>query len=73
MKDWLSLVRVAWVCRVHVKIVGKWIDEGLLEAFQLPASTHRRVLIPKLREFMAANKLPTDRLAAEVKKLKKGG
>jgi excisionase family DNA binding protein len=51
---------VANICNVSSRTVQKWLDEGLLEGYKLPASKDRRVSPKNLREFMIKYNIPID-------------
>ena len=43
---------VARICRVSIRTVHKWLDNGRLPGHLVPGSTHRRVYREDLRAFM---------------------
>jgi two-component system response regulator VicR len=57
--DVLTTGQAARLCGVHFRTVLRWIDRGLLHAYQLPgARGDHRVPVHELRRFMAENGIP---------------
>lgn len=61
-REWLTTGIAAKLCRVSIKSVIKWIDLGLLPAFTMPASSHRRINKADLIAFMIEHGIPLDTL-----------
>jgi excisionase family DNA binding protein len=53
-----TTTKVAKILQVSNRKVTQWIDDGVLEGYPLPGSTHRRVSDEKLRDFMEQNNFP---------------
>lgn len=60
--------QVAKICRVSAQTVNRWVDEGILQGYCIPGSSHRRVPKEVLRRFMYANSIPAEWLGKELKK-----
>ncbi|RKY17424.1 MAG: regulator [Planctomycetota bacterium] len=61
-KDVLTTGDVARCCRVTIRTVIKWFDQGRLEGYRLPGSGDRRFTRAAVERFMLKNELPTDLL-----------
>ena len=53
----LTTGQIARLSAVHINVVKKWINEGLLQAYRLPAG-HFRIPLDNYLEFLEANELP---------------
>jgi excisionase family DNA binding protein len=49
---------VARLCQVTKRTVIKWIDDGQLKGYRIPGSSHRRVTLEALRDFLRRHRLP---------------
>lgn len=58
----LTTGEVARACGVSTSKVVVWIESGLLTAWRVPGSRHRRVSVEVLREFIARHGLPLEPL-----------
>lgn len=57
--DALTTGQAAKLCGVNFRTVARWIDRGLLPAYQLPGTRgDRRVLVEDLRGFMREHNMP---------------
>lgn len=55
----LTTGQAAKLCGVNFRTVSRWIDRGLLQAYQLPGTRgDRRVPVAELRRFMRENNIP---------------
>lgn len=64
-KDVLTTGDVARLCRVTIRTVIKWYDEGRLEGYRLPGSRDRRFTLRSVERFLRENDMPLDLLEAE--------
>lgn len=62
--DTLSSGQVAQILRCSQQSAIRAIDSGAIKGFRLPGSRFRRVMAKDLREYMAKNNLPLDRMEA---------
>jgi excisionase family DNA binding protein len=53
---------IARALQVAPRTVAHWIDDGLLQGYQLPGSRHRRVQGEQLAKFVKDNHLPAELL-----------
>lgn len=61
-KDVLTTGDVARLCRVTIRTVIKWFDQGRLEGYRLPGSGDRRFPRADVERFMQRNEIPLDLL-----------
>lgn len=61
-KDVLTTGDVARICRVTIRTVIKWFDQGRLEGYRLPGSGDRRFPRAAVERFLADNDLPLELL-----------
>jgi len=61
-KDVLTTGDVAKLCRVTIRTVIKWYDQGRLEGYRLPGSRDRRFTRKAVERFMRENDMPLDLL-----------
>lgn len=52
-----TVSQVGMICGVAPLTVRKWFDSGLLKGHRLPGSTHRRVRVADLVEFLKTHEL----------------
>jgi excisionase family DNA binding protein len=64
-KDVLTTGDVARCCRVTIRTVIKWFDQGRLEGYRLPGSGDRRFPRAAVERFMVESDLPLDVLHGE--------
>ncbi len=54
----LTTGQIAKICRVDPRTVNRWIDEGILKAYELPVTGFKRVCIEDFLTFLRAHKIP---------------
>jgi excisionase family DNA binding protein len=54
--------RAAKICRISQQTIIRCFDNGTLEGFHIPGSSHRRIPRAKLEKFMTDNGIPMDLL-----------
>jgi excisionase family DNA binding protein len=62
-KDVLTTGDVARLCRVTIRTVIRWYDDGRLEGYRLPGSGGRRFTRDSVVRFLQQNEMPSDLLA----------
>jgi two-component system, OmpR family, response regulator RpaA len=58
----LTTGEAARICKVSQQTIIRCFDSGELEGYRVPGSRFRRITEKKLRAFMEAHNMPTDRL-----------
>jgi excisionase family DNA binding protein len=59
-KEVLTTGDVARLCRVTIRTVIKWFEQGRLEGYRLPGSRDRRFTRAAVRRFLAESGLPAE-------------
>ena len=58
----LTTGEAAQAAGVSIQTLIRWLDDGSLRGWRIPGSTHRRVEVGPLREFLRARGMPLEPL-----------